>query len=189
MGGFTFATIALTSYHDSPDLISDNTHINPHIQMREYDCNCTSRTNWCDLARTPCWILEPEPLNTFQSIHIILAESIQEELLEVDFWQQSAIPSPWNIHWTDAAAYGGGLELDDPVFGNSWTKYWGAHTWFDCNPQLPWECEEQNCVGTHSTEGHAPAAVESATPALLPLIVIEHSSPTPSEIDAYFWHW
>ena len=40
--GFTFATIALTSYHDSPDIISISTHTDPHIRMREYDSNCIS---------------------------------------------------------------------------------------------------------------------------------------------------
>jgi len=50
------------------------------------------------------------------------------------------------------------MELDDPVFGYSCTEYWGAHALFDCVPEEPFDCERHNCLGTHSTEGHAPAA-------------------------------
>ena len=75
------------------------------------------------------------------------------------------------------------MEVDDTVFGNSWTKYWGAHTGFDCDPEVPCECEGHNCLGTHSTERHAPGAA-TAKPAPVPLIVSEPPTPTPSEIDA-----
>jgi len=94
-----------------------------------------------------------------------------------------------NTYWTEAAAYREGLELDYIVFGNRWTKYWGALTWFDCDPELPCECEEHHCLRTHSMEGHVPAAAATAKPELVPLIVVEPPTPTPSEIDAYDWHW
>jgi len=89
----------------------------------------------------------------------------------------------------EAAAYRGGLELDDPVFGNSWTKYHRAHAWFDCEPELACECEGYNCLGSHSTIGHAPAAAETVKYALIPLIVVEPPTLTPSEIEVYNWHW
>jgi len=89
----------------------------------------------------------------------------------------------------EATAYRGGLELDDPVFGNSSTKYWGAHAWFHCHPEEPCDCEGHGCLGTHLTEGHAPAAAATAKPAPVPFIVIEPPTPTPSEIDTYNWHW
>ena len=79
--------------------------------------------------------------------------------------------------------------MDDPVFGSNWTKYWGAHGRFDCDLELPCECEGHNCLGAHSTEGHAPAAAASAKPAPAPLIGIEPPTPTPSKINAYNWHW
>jgi len=38
-------------------------------------------------------------------------------------------------------------------------------------------------------ERHAPEAAATAKPAPVSLIVIEHPTQTPSEIDAYNWHW
>jgi len=132
---------------------------------------------------------EPEPLNAFESIERLLNTEVDDLILPAYFWEQSDVPSPWNIYWTEAAAYRGGLELDDPMFGDCWTKYWGAHAWLNCHPEEPCECEPHNCLGTHSMEGHAPAAAATAKPVLVPLIVIEPPTPTPSEIDAYNWHW
>lgn len=134
ISGLTYATIALTRYHDLPHEISSNTHNNHHIRTREYDNNCTFQTNWFDLAGTLCLISEPEPLNVFDSFEAIPAESLDEEPLAAGFWEQSAVPSPSNLVWPEAAMYSGCLEHDDPVFGNSCTKYWGAHAWFDCDP-------------------------------------------------------
>lgn len=88
-----FATIVSRSYHDLPDSISVSTHIGPHTWMTEYDSDCISRSNWCDLVRVSCSISEPEPLNAFDSIGAILAERIEDELLEAAFWDQSAVPS------------------------------------------------------------------------------------------------
>ena len=75
------------------------------------------------------------------------------------------------------------------MFGSRWIKHWGAHAWFDCDPELPGECERHTCLGMHTTEGHAPAAAATSQPAPVPLIVIEPPTPTPSEMDAYNWHW
>jgi len=184
-----FAIIALTSYSDLPDLISIGTHTNPHIRMREYNSHCTFRTNWFDLAGTYCFLSKPEPLNAFESIEGLLNTKVDNLTLPAYFWEQSDVPSPWNIYWTAAAASGEGLELDDPVFGSNRTMYWWAHASFDCDPELPSECEGHNCPGKHSTEGHAPAAVTATIqPAPVPLIVIEPPTPTPSEIDACNWH-
>jgi hypothetical protein len=96
--------------------------------MHKYDSNCTTQTNWFDLAGTPCLVFEPEPLNTFDSIEAILAATFEEEPLEAYFWEQSTVPSSWNTNWTDAAREGGGLDINDPVFGQHWTKYSGVHS-------------------------------------------------------------
>jgi len=128
--------IALTSYHDLTDSISVNTHIDPHIEMREYDSNCTSRMDSVDHAGTHHILSEPEPLNSFESIEGLSNTEVDNLMLTAYCWEQSDVPVPWNLYWTDAAAYRGGLELDDPVFGSSWTKYWGVHTWFDCDPEF-----------------------------------------------------
>jgi len=188
-GRFTSAMIASTTFHELPDLISANTHIDPYIRMREYDSTCTSRTNWFDLARICCALSRHEPLNPFESVEGLLNTEVDDLILPAFFWEQSDVPSPWNIHWVEAAAYGGGLELDDPVCGSNRTKYWGAHTWFDCNPESPCECKGHNCLGTHSTEGRAPAAAATAKPAPVPSIGIGPPTPTPSEIDVYKWQW
>jgi len=116
-------------------------------------------------------------------------ESLEEEPLTTEFWGQFNDPSPWSVYGAETTAYGGGLELDNPVFGNSWTKYWGAHAWFDCDPEQPCECEGPNCLGAHSTNGHAAAGAATAKSALVPMNGIEPPTPTPSNMDAYIWHW
>jgi hypothetical protein len=156
--------------------------------MQKYDSNCTSRTNWFDLAGIPCILSEPEPLNAFESIGELLTVEVDDIYLPAYFWEQSDVPSPWNLYWTEAAAYGGGLALDDPVFGDSWTTYWGAHSWFNCDKDTPCWCEGHDCRGTHETEGHAPAAATAKAPAV-PLIVVEPPTPTPSEVGQFSWHW
>ena len=157
--------------------------------MQKYDSNCTSRTNWFDLAGSHCTLSEPEPLNAFASIEGLLNIEVDDICLPAYFWEQSDVPSPWNLYWTEAAAYGGGLEIDDPVFGNSWTRYWGAHSWFNCDIDTPCWFEGHDCRGTHETEGHAPAAAVTAKAPEIPLIVIEPPMPTPSELDHFNWHW
>jgi len=131
-----FATIALTSYHDLPDLISISTHTCPRIRMQNYDSNCTSRTNLFDLAVTYGLLSEPEPLNAIESLEGLLNTEVDDLTSPAYFWEQSDVPSHWNTYWTEAIAYGGGLELEDPVFGSNWTKYQGAHAWFDCDPEF-----------------------------------------------------
>jgi len=108
--------------------------------------------HWFDLGGTLCSLSELEPLNAFESTEELLNTEVDNLVLPAYFWEQSDVPSHWNLYWTEAAALGRGLELDDLVFGNSWTKYWGAHAWFDCDPQLPCQCEGHNPLGTHSTE-------------------------------------
>jgi len=157
--------------------------------MRAYNSNFTSRMNWSDLAGTHCSHSEPEPLNAFESIEGLLNTEVDDLVLPAYVWVQLDVPSPWNTYWTEALAYGGGLELDDPVLGSNWIEYWGAYAWFDCDPELPCECEGHNCLGTHSTEGYAPAAAAIAKPAPVPIVVIEPPTPTPSELDAHNWHW
>jgi len=179
----------LTNYSDLPDLISASTHIDHHIRMQKYDSNCTSRTNWFDLAGTPCLVFEPEPLNAFESIEAILTATFEEEPLEAYFWEQSAVPCPWNTYWTDAAREGSGLDINDPVFGPHLTQYSGAHSWFSCDSEEPCECEGHNCARTHLTVGHAAAAATTAKSLRILLIVVVPPTPTPFEIDAYNWPW
>ena len=157
IGGFTFATIALMGYHDFLDLISANTHIDPHSRMWKYDSNCIFRTNWFDLARTHCSLSKRDPLNTFEGIEQLSTTVVDDLTLPAHFWEQSDVPSPWNTDWTEAAKYGGGLELDDPIFGSNWTTDCGAHVWCDWYPEWPHQCEGHNYFGTYSIEGYAPA--------------------------------
>jgi len=96
--------------------------------MEKYESNCTSRTNWFDLAGTPCLVFEPEPLNAFDSIEAIVAATFDEEPLEAYFWEQSTVPSPRNTYWTDAAREGGGLDMNNPVLRPHLTRYSGAHS-------------------------------------------------------------
>jgi hypothetical protein len=135
-------------------------------------------------------VFEPESLNVFDCIEAILAATFEEEPLETYFGAQSTVPSPWNICWTDTARGGGGLAINDTVFGPHWTWYTGAHSWFPHDPEERCGCEGHNCFGTHSTVGHAAAAATTTAKSLgVTLIVIVPPTPTPSEIDAYNWHW
>jgi len=72
--------------------------------------------NGFDLAGTPCLVFEPESLNAFESIEMILALTFKEESLEAYIFKQSSIPSPWNLYWTDIAREGGGLDISHSVF-------------------------------------------------------------------------
>jgi hypothetical protein len=89
----------------------------------------------------------------------------------------------WNLYWPEAATYRGSLELDDLVFGNSWTRYWVAHSWYNYDIDTPCWCKEHDFRGTHETEGHAPAAAETAKPLEIPVIVVEPPTPTPSVLN------
>ena len=102
-------TIVLTTFHKLQHWISANTHTDPHSRMQEYDGKCTSRTNWFDLAGTHCGLSEPEPLNTFECIEGLSNTEVDALILPAYFWDQSDVPSPWNISWTEAAVYRGGL--------------------------------------------------------------------------------
>jgi hypothetical protein len=148
--------------------------------MLQYDSQCTSRLNWFCLAGVYCTISAPEPLNACESIERLLNTEI-EESPPAYFWEQSDTPSPWNLYWTEAAAYRRGLEIDDLVFGNSWTRYWGAHSYFTCDSDIPCEYEGHGCGATHETEGCAPAAAETIG---IPDIVITSPTYEPTE-----WHW
>jgi hypothetical protein len=181
--------ITSTIYDDLPDSLCVSTLTDHHIRMHQYDSNCTSRTNWFDLAGISCLVPEPEPLNALESIDAILTASLEEEPLEAYFWEQSTVPSPWNTYWTDAAREGGGLNIHDPVFGPHWTRYTGAHSWFRCDPAQECNCEGPNCAGTHSTIGHAATAATTAKSLGIPLIVVLPPTPTPSELEAYNWQW
>jgi hypothetical protein len=90
--------------------------------MHQYDINCTSRPNWVHLAGIPCWVFGPELVNAFESIEAVLAATFEKEPLEAYFWEQSTVPSPRNTYWTDAAREGGGLNINDPLFGMCWTE-------------------------------------------------------------------
>jgi hypothetical protein len=129
--GLTFATIASIIAVSLPDMIFAPTLIDHYTRMQKYDSNCTSQTNWFDLAGVSCTLSEPEPMNPFKSIEGLLNIEVDDMCLPAYFWEKSEVPSSWNSYWTEGAAHGGGLEIDDPVFGNSWTRYWGAHSWFN----------------------------------------------------------
>jgi hypothetical protein len=118
--------------------------------MTPYDTNHHGRINFFDLAGVPCTLFEPEPLNAFGSIDEILSEP--EEPLESFFWDQPDTPYPWNLYWTEAARDGGGLSINDPVFGDTWTYYKGMH--FGCEEDEVCWCE-QHGRDEATTIGHA----------------------------------
>jgi hypothetical protein len=136
-------------------------------------------------------VCEPEPLSAFVSFETILAVTFQDETLEADLWEQSDIPSPWCIYCIDTAWECGGLDINDPVFGQPWSKYKGIDLgWFtDYDPEEMYDGEEHNCVGPQSSVGHAEAAATTAQSLGNPLIVIAPLTLTPSEIEAYQCHW
>lgn len=109
--------------------------------MLKYHSNCTSQANAFDLVVTLCSVFEPKHLNAFNSSRAILATTLEEKPLEENFREQSGIASPWYVYRTKASAYGGGLELDYAMFGDIWTKCWGAHAWFNSVLEQPCECE------------------------------------------------
>jgi hypothetical protein len=105
--------------------------------------------NFFDLAGLTTNYCEHEPLNSFNSIDAILLES--NEPLDEYFWAEPQPVSPWNSYWNEAAKYGGGLQINNLVFKDSWTKYYGLH--INCEDE---ECYcEHNCGGTHTTKGWA----------------------------------
>jgi hypothetical protein len=78
---------------------------------------------------------EPELLNALNSIDAILQEPI--EPLETECWEQSDDPSLSNLVSIEATMDGRGISVNDPVFGEHWTKYLGLHFgWFtNCDPE------------------------------------------------------
>jgi len=72
--------------------------------MQKYNGNCSSEKPWFDLAGTYRFLSEPEPLNTFESIEGLLNTEVDNSTLPADFWEQSDVPSTWNIYWSEAAA-------------------------------------------------------------------------------------
>jgi hypothetical protein len=147
--------------------------------------------NWFDLAGTPCYDFEPEPLNAFECIETVLAAPFEKEPLEAYFWERSDVPSPWNTYWTAAAREGSGLDINDPVFGQHWTKYCRLHCglFTDCDPEDSCHCKGHHCVGAQLTVGHTAEAATTAKSLGIPLIVVVPLTSTASEIDAYGWHW
>jgi len=81
----------------------------------------------------------------------ILAAMFKEKPWKAYFWEQSTLPFPWNLYWTDVAREGRGVDIKNPVFGQYWTRDLGAHSWFPCDPEEPCDCEEHNNTGIHST--------------------------------------
>ena len=128
-----------------------------------------SRINFFDLAGQTTNLFEHEPLNSFNSIDAVILEP--EEPLEAYFWEEPQAVSPWNSYWTEAAKYGGGLQINDPVFKDSWTKYYGLHV--NCEEEEVCYCEH-NCGGTHTTKGRAVTDSEA---------ISERVSPTASQVN------
>jgi hypothetical protein len=72
------------------------------------------RLNFFNLAGTLCELSEPEPFNCFECINTLLNQP--EEPLEAYFWVEPQSVSLWNSNRTEAAKYGGGLKIHNPVF-------------------------------------------------------------------------
>lgn len=68
-------------------------------------------------------------------------------------------------------------------------SYLGSYSWFPCEPKEVCDSEGHYCLGTHSTIGHAAATSTKAMSHEIPLTVVVLPSQSPSEIDAYSWHW
>jgi hypothetical protein len=95
------------------------------------------------------------------------------------------------MYWMDAAGAGGGLDINNPVFGQHWTKYSGLHPgWFThCDPAKACDCEGHNCVRVQTTIGQTAAAATTAKSLEIPVIVVVPPTMTPSKIDVYNWNW
>jgi len=89
---------------------------------------------------------------------------------------------------TEATAYGEGLEIDDPVFGINWTKYWGTHSWLYCDVETACICEGRDCGMTHEIQEDTPAAAETAKTPPIPLVIIEPPTLTLSKLNLFNWH-
>ena len=96
--------------------------------MQKYHGDYTCSTNCVDLNGTPGHAFEPESLNTFNCTEFMLTPTLAADHLEVDFWEQSDVPSHWNLYWTEAARDGGGGDINAQVYGQHWTRYLGAHS-------------------------------------------------------------
>lgn len=116
--GYMYAMIVSTNYHDLLDVLSVSTLINHHVPMQMYDRHHTTRKNWFHLARTSCLGHGPKPMITFESMEAILSANLAEELFEPVLCEGSTVHSLVNVHWTDAAREGGGLDINNPVFGH-----------------------------------------------------------------------
>ena len=91
-------------------------------------------------------VFEPQPLNAFDSIEIIVLET--NEPLKENFLAETQAVFLWNSCWTKAARNGGGLQIEDPVFKDFWTKYHSLH--ISCQDKEVCFCEHK-WGGTHST--------------------------------------
>jgi len=182
-------TIALTNYVDLHYLRYINTHLDNQPWTKKYITNWIFRTTWLNHAWTPCLIVRCQPLNVFERIVVIQTAHFEEGPMEVYFWEQSTVSSPWIINWTDAAGESRGFEISDSVFGQHWTRYVGVHSWFTCTLEELCDCEGWNCAGTHSTVSHAAAAATTSKFGGIALIVAVPPTVTHSEIDVDNWQW
>jgi hypothetical protein len=90
--------------------------------------------------------MENDHLNAFEIIDNIFFEN--KESLEEYFWNKSHAMFRGNSVWMKAARTGGGLQINDPVYKNFWSKhhrllmnYWDEEKCY---------CKH-NCSGTHTT--------------------------------------
>jgi len=148
---------------------------------------CLHPSNGCRNCPEPCtdsgWVcFGPEPLYTVESIERQLDIEVDDLKFCAYFWEQSDIPSTCNAYWTEATTYGGGLKIDNAVFGGSWNNYRGAHSWFNYKPEELCWCKVHDCTGSHSKKRHAAAAAATPKPAPIPLIVVEPPTLSVSEI-------
>lgn len=111
--------------------------------------------NFFDLAEWTTNLFEHKHLNRFKSINAILVEN--EQLLEEYFKAELHPVSSWNSYWNTAAKYAERLQINDPVFKEGCTKYFGLH--INCGEEEECFCEH-NCGGTHTTEGRVVSSLE-----------------------------
>jgi len=180
--------IDLISSDALPDLISVSVYIEHHFRMPTCNRNCTSRKNTFHHARTTWLVFELEPLNAFDNIEPMIALSFEEDPLEVYWWEQSTLPSVWNLYGPEESREGRGLDINDPVFGRHWTRYSWAYILFPCDLQEPCDCKWHEWAGALSTIGRAAAAATTAKLIGILLVVVVPPMPNRFEIVVYSWH-
>jgi len=83
--------------------------------------------NLFDLAGTPCLLCVHLPLDIFDSMGAVHAETLEENTSAANFWELSGVAFIWHWNHSTAPAYREGLSIDNPIFGHHWTGHKESH--------------------------------------------------------------